>query len=103
MSENVPGAPAGADTASTDTADTADTAGADTARVEAAAQETVVEGNPVVALLRSSAGRNIGLVVALGHPLRRRRASPRATGSPPPTTCSPSCGWPRRSAWSASA
>jgi ribose transport system permease protein len=39
---------------------------ADTARVEAAAQETVREHNPALALLRSSAGRNSGLVVALG-------------------------------------
>ena len=39
---------------------------ADTARVEAAAQETARVDNPVVALLRSSAGRNTGLVVALG-------------------------------------
>ena len=39
--------------------------GADTARVEAAAEETVRAPNPVVALLRSNAGRNSGLVVAL--------------------------------------
>ncbi len=37
----------------------------ETARVEAAAQETVRQDNPVAALLRSSAGRNAGLVVAL--------------------------------------
>jgi ribose transport system permease protein len=37
----------------------------ETARVEAAAQETAREDNPVLALLRSSAGRNAGLVVAL--------------------------------------
>ena len=37
----------------------------ETARVEAAAQETAREDNAVVALLRSSAGRNSGLVVAL--------------------------------------
>ena len=37
----------------------------ETARVEAAAQATVRETNPVVALLQSSAGRNAGLVVAL--------------------------------------
>jgi ribose transport system permease protein len=38
---------------------------ADTARVEAAARETARERNPVLAVLRSSAGRNSGLVVAL--------------------------------------
>ena len=38
----------------------------DSARVEAAAAETARVDNPVVALLRSSAGRNTGLVVALG-------------------------------------
>jgi ribose transport system permease protein len=37
----------------------------ETARVEAAAQETVREDNPVFALLRTSVGRNAGLVVAL--------------------------------------
>ena len=37
----------------------------ETARVEAAAQETAREDNPVLALLRTSAGRNAGLVVAL--------------------------------------
>jgi ribose transport system permease protein len=37
----------------------------ETARVEAAAQETAREDNAVLALLRSSAGRNAGLVVAL--------------------------------------
>ena len=57
MTENVPSAPASTDTA----------------RVEAAAQETAREDNPVLALLRSSAGRNPGLVVALLHPLHRRR------------------------------
>jgi len=50
MTENVPGAPTSTDTA----------------RVEAAAQETARVDNPVVALLRSNAGRNSGLVVALG-------------------------------------
>jgi ribose transport system permease protein len=50
MTENVPGAPTTADTA----------------RVEAAAEETARVDNPVVALLRSNAGRNTGLVVALG-------------------------------------
>jgi ribose transport system permease protein len=49
MSENTTGAPAGADTA----------------RVEAAAEETAREPNRAVALFRSSAGRNTGLVVAL--------------------------------------
>jgi ribose transport system permease protein len=38
---------------------------ADTARVEAAARETARPDNPVLALLRSPAGRNSGLVVAL--------------------------------------
>jgi ribose transport system permease protein len=38
---------------------------ADTDRVEAAARETAREDNAVVALLRSDAGRNSGLVVAL--------------------------------------
>ena len=37
----------------------------ETARVEAAAQETAREDNAVLALLRTSAGRNAGLVVAL--------------------------------------
>jgi len=37
----------------------------DTARVEQAALETDREGNPVLALLRTSVGRNAGLVVAL--------------------------------------
>lgn len=37
----------------------------DTIRVEQAAEETAGERNPVVGLLRSSAGRNVGLVVAL--------------------------------------
>jgi len=37
----------------------------DTARVERAALETDREANPVLALLRSSVGRNAGLVVAL--------------------------------------
>jgi ribose transport system permease protein len=37
----------------------------ETARVEAAAQETAREDNAVFALLRTSAGRNAGLVVAL--------------------------------------
>jgi ribose transport system permease protein len=37
----------------------------DTARVEAAARETVREDNRALVLLRSSAGRNTGLVVAL--------------------------------------
>jgi ribose transport system permease protein len=49
MSENTTGAPASADTA----------------RVEAAAEETAREPNRAVALFRSSAGRNTGLVVAL--------------------------------------
>ncbi|QIG42105.1 ABC transporter permease [Nocardioides anomalus] len=40
-------------------------ASADTARVEAAAEETAREPNRAVALFRSSAGRNTGLVVAL--------------------------------------
>jgi ribose transport system permease protein len=48
----------------TENAPTAATS-ADTARVEAAAQETVRPSNPVVALLRSNAGRNTGLVLAL--------------------------------------
>jgi ribose transport system permease protein len=38
---------------------------ADTARVEAAAQETVREASPLVALMRSSVGLNAGLIVAL--------------------------------------
>ena len=37
----------------------------DTARVEAAARETARESNPVLAVLRSNAGRNSGLVVGL--------------------------------------
>ncbi|GAA4737629.1 ABC transporter permease [Nocardioides endophyticus] len=37
----------------------------DTARVEQAALETDREGNPILALLRTSVGRNAGLVVAL--------------------------------------
>ena len=37
----------------------------DTARVEAAARETARESNPVLAVLRSNAGRNTGLVVGL--------------------------------------
>jgi ribose transport system permease protein len=49
MTQNVPDAPASDETA----------------RVEAAAQETAREDSPVLALLRSSAGRNAGLVVAL--------------------------------------
>jgi ribose transport system permease protein len=49
MTENVPDAPASDETA----------------RVEAAALETAREDNAVLALLRSSAGRNAGLVVAL--------------------------------------
>lgn len=38
---------------------------ADTRRVEAAAQETVSTPNPALGMLRSSVGRNAGLVVAL--------------------------------------
>jgi ribose transport system permease protein len=38
----------------------------ETERVEAAAQETSREANPLLAVLRSSAGRNTGLVVAFG-------------------------------------
>jgi ribose transport system permease protein len=49
MTENLPDAPASDETA----------------RVEAAAQATARADNPVLALLRSSAGRNSGLVVAL--------------------------------------
>jgi len=49
MTEKVPDAPASDETA----------------RVEAAALETAREDNAVLALLRSSAGRNAGLVVAL--------------------------------------
>jgi ribose transport system permease protein len=39
--------------------------GGDTARVEAAARETAREPHPLLGLLRSSPGRNAGLVVAL--------------------------------------
>jgi ribose transport system permease protein len=49
MTENLPNAPASDETA----------------RVEAAARETAREDNPVLVLLRSSVGRNAGLVVAL--------------------------------------
>jgi ribose transport system permease protein len=50
----------------TDTTGSADPGtSADTARVEAAARETAREDNAVMGLLRSSAGRNTGLVVAL--------------------------------------
>ena len=49
----------------TSTYDQAGEPSAGTARVEAAARETAREGNPLRALLRSSAGRNSGLVVAL--------------------------------------
>jgi len=38
---------------------------ADTARVEAAAQETTRQDNRILALLNSPAGRNSGLIVAL--------------------------------------
>jgi len=55
--------PAGVSTSQETTAG-ADPTG-DTARVEKAAQETATEGGGPLALLRTSAGRNLGLVIAL--------------------------------------
>jgi ribose transport system permease protein len=49
----------------TDTSPETTSADADTARVEAEARETARVDNPVLALMRSSVGRNSGLVVAL--------------------------------------